>query len=148
VDEVVRVPVKKDQTDVQLAINIAIERGADDIVIVGSTDGRIDHTLSLLATLEDLWDRKIPAHVVNGHNRVRYVRDSGVIIVRSAYKYFSVIALDKKVRGVTVDGGEYPLIKKEIGRGFQYAVSNEITKNCALISVKKGAVFVIESRDI
>ncbi|MBE6583795.1 MAG: thiamine diphosphokinase [Ruminococcaceae bacterium] len=147
VDEIVQVPAKKDVTDVQLAVKCAIERGANDIIIVGSTDGRLDHTLSLIAVLEDLWDKKIPAHVVNGKNRVRYIRDSGVILVRSAYKYFSVVALDRRVKGVTIEGGEYPLVKKDIERGFQYAVSNEITKNAALINVKKGAVYVIESRD-
>ncbi len=147
VDEIVRVPERKNETDVQLAVRAAIERGADDIVIVGSTDGRLDHTLSLLYILEDLWDKKIPAHIVNGKNRVRYIRDNGTIIVRSKYKYFSVISLDKKAKGVTIEGGEYPLTKKDIDRGFQYAVSNEITKNAAMISVKKGAIYVIESRD-
>ena len=147
VDEIVRVPAKKDVTDLQLAVNTAIDRGADDLVIVASTDGRLDHTLSLLAILEYLWDKKIPAHIVNGQNRVRYLRDSGVILARSAYRYFSVVALDKKVKNVTIEGGEYPLIKKDIERGFQYAISNEITKNCALIEVKRGAVYVIESRD-
>ena len=148
VDEIVRVPAKKDLTDLQLAVKEAIDRGAMDIVIVASTDGRLDHTLSLLCILEDLWDKKIPAHIVNGQNRIRFLRDSGVIIVRSAYKYFSVVALDKKVKGVTINGGEYPLIKKDINRAFQYAVSNEINKNCALIEIKRGSVLVIESRDI
>ena len=148
VDEIVKVPAKKDQTDLQLAINTAIDRGADDIIIIASTNGRLDHTLSLICTLEDLWDKKIPAHIVNGQNRIRFLRDSGVILMKSAYKYFSVVALDKKVKGVTVNGGEYPLIKKDVHRAFQYAVSNEITKNCALIEVKRGAVLVIESRDI
>lgn len=148
VDEIVKVPAKKDLTDLQLAVNTAIERGADDIIIIASTNGRLDHTLSLICILEDLWNKKIPAHIVNGQNRIRLLRNSGVIIVRSAYKYFSVVALDEKVKGVTIDGGEYPIVKKEIHRGFQYAVSNEITKNCALIEVKRGTVLVIESRDI
>lgn len=148
VDEIVKVPAKKDQTDLQLAVDAAIERGATDVIIVASTNGRLDHTLSLLGTLEYLWDKKIPAHIVNGQNRIRFLRDSGVILMRSAYRYFSVVALDKKVKKVTIEGGEYPLIKKDIDRGFQYAVSNEITKNCALIEVKRGAVYVIESRDL
>ena len=148
VDEIVKVPAKKDQTDLQLALDVAIERGADDVIIVASTNGRLDHTMSLLYLLEYLHDKKIPAHIVNGQNRIRFLRDSGVIIMRSAYKYFSVVALDKKAKKVTIEGGEYPLIKKDIERGFQYAVSNEITKNCALIEVGRGSVFVIESRDV
>ncbi len=145
--EIFRVPAEKNATDTQLAVELALGRGADEIIIVGSTSGRFDHAASLLAILEDLWDKRIPAIVVNGHNRVRFLRNSGVIILRSQYKYFSVVALDEKVKGVSIDGAKYPLKNKEILRRNQFAISNEIVKNCALITVKKGAVYVVESRD-
>ena len=146
--ELVRVPVEKDQTDTQLAVDIALERGADEIIIICSTSGRADHALSAMAILEGLWEKKISALLVNGQNRVRFIRDSGVIIVRSGYRFFSVLTLDKIAKKVSIEGGKYPLSKKDIGRGFQFAVSNEIVKNAALITVKKGSVYVIESRDI
>ena len=147
VGEIFRVPAEKNATDTQLAVSLAIERGADEIIIVGSTSGRFDHAASILAILEDLWARKIPAVVVNGQNRVRFIRNSGVIILRSRYKYFSIVALDEKVKGVSIEGAKYPLKNKEILRRNQFAISNEIVKNCALITVRKGAVYVVESRD-
>jgi thiamine pyrophosphokinase len=147
VGEIFRVPAEKNETDTQLAVELALGRGADEIIIVGSTSGRFDHAASLLAILEDLWDKRIPAIVVNGHNRVRFLRNSGVIILRSRYKYFSIVALDEKIKGVSIEGAKYPLKNKEILRREQFAISNEIVKNCALITVKKGAVYVVESRD-
>jgi thiamine pyrophosphokinase len=147
VGEIFRVPAEKNETDTQLAVELALGRGADEIIIVGSTSGRFDHAASLLAILEDLWDKRIPAIVVNGHNRVRFLRNSGVIILRSRYKYFSLVALDEKVKGVSIEGAKYPLKNKEILRREQFAISNEIVKNCALITVRKGAVYVVESRD-
>ncbi len=147
VGEIFRVPAEKNETDTQLAVELALGRGADEIIIVGSTSGRFDHAASLLAILEDLWDKRIPAIVVNGHNRVRFLRNSGAIILRSRYKYFSIVALDEKVKGVSIEGAKYPLKNKEILRREQFAISNEIVKNCALITVKKGAVYVVESRD-
>ena len=146
--ELVRVPAEKDQTDTQLAVDIALERGADEIIIVCSTSGRADHAISAMAILEYLYEKRVPAVLVNGQNRVRFVRDGGTIIVRSAYKYFSVLTLDKIAKKVSIEGGKYPLVKKDIGRGFQFAVSNEIVKNAALITVKKGSVYIIESRDL
>ena len=146
--ELVRVPAEKDQTDTQLAVDIAVERGADEIFIICSTSGRADHALSAMAILERLWDKRIPATIVNGQNRIRFMRDSGTIIVRSAYRYFSVITLDRVAKRVSIEGGKYPLVKKDIMRGEQFAVSNEIVKNAALITVKKGSVYIIESRDI
>lgn len=148
VDEVFRLPKEKDVTDTQIAVDMAVERGADEIVIVGSTSGRLDHTLSTLAILEKYWEKRLPIYIVNGQNRVRYIRDSGFIVVRSQYKYFSVIAADEKVKGVSIEGGKYPLIKKTLLRNHQFAVSNEITKNCALITVKKGGIYIIESKDL
>ena len=37
--KIIKVPEKKDFTDTQLAINEALERGADEIVIIGGLDG-------------------------------------------------------------------------------------------------------------
>ena len=148
IGEVIQVPAEKNSTDTQLAVDIATERGANEIMIVGSTSGRADHTLSTLAILELLWDKRIPAIVVNGQNRVRFIRDSGTILIRSMYKYFSIVTLDNIAKKVSIEGAKYPLVKKDIKRGFQFAVSNEIVKNAALITVKKGAVYIIESRDM
>ena len=148
VDEVRRLPAEKDLTDTQVAVETAIERGADEIVIVGSTSGRFDHALSTLAILEKYHEKHLPIYIVNGQNRVRYIKNSGFIVIRSQYKYFSVIAADPKVKGVSIEGAKYPLINKTLTRDHQFAVSNEIEKNAALINVKKGGIFIIESRDL
>ena len=148
VGEVVQVPSEKNDTDAQLAVELAIERGANEIVIVGSTSGRADHALSLLAILEHLHGKRISACIVNGQNRVRFVRDDGIIIVRSHYKYFSIVTLDSVAKKVSIEGAKYQLKNAELRRENQFAVSNEIVKNAALITVKKGSIYIIESRDI
>jgi thiamine pyrophosphokinase len=148
VDEVKQVPVEKDLTDTQIAVETAIEKGAEEIIIVGSTAGRFDHALSMMAILEKYWGSRVPIYIVNGQNRVRFIRNSGFIVVRSQYKYFSVLAADEKVKGVSIDGGKYPLKNATLQRSHQFAVSNEITKNAALINVRKGGVYIIESRDL
>lgn len=149
VDEVIKVPAEKDETDTQLAVELALQRGADEIIIVGSTSGRFDHALSMMCILESLNKRKINGYIVNGQNRVRYIKDSGFILLRSQnYKYFSLIAADEVVKGVSVEGAKYPLKNQKIERCVQFAVSNEITKNCALITVKKGGIYIVESSDV
>ena len=148
--ECLRVPREKDDTDTQLAVRTAIERGAKEIVIIGGLGGRIDHTLSTLAILEDLWERKndrIFATLTDGKNRVRFLRNSGTILPRSQYRYFSLIAADEVVKGITIEGGKYPLKNGRISRRHQWAVSNEIKGNCVLIEIKRGGVWVIESMD-
>ena len=148
--ECLRVPAEKDDTDTQLAVHIAIERGAEEIVIVGGLSGRIDHTLSTLAILEDLWERKenrVYAILTDGKNRVRFIRSSGTILPRSQYRYFSLIAADELVKGISIDGCKYPMRNGRISRRRQWAVSNEITGNCTLIEIKRGGVWIVESMD-
>ena len=87
------------------------------------------------------------ALATNGKNRVRFLRDSGTILPRSQYRYFSVLAADPKVKGVTLEGCKYPLKKGTLLRTTQLAVSNEIAGNCALIEIRRGGAFVIESMD-
>ena len=148
--ECLRVPREKDDTDTQLAVKVAIERGAEEITIVGGMSGRIDHTLSTLAILEDLWERKdgrIFAILTDGKNRVRFIRNGGTILPRSQYRYFSLIAADPLVKGITLDGCKYPLKNGRISRRNQWAVSNEIVGNCALIEIRRGGAWIIESMD-
>ena len=145
--EILQVPAEKDDTDTQLAVKVALERGAKQLVIIGGLDGRLDHTLSNLAILEDLASRHISAIITNGQNRVRFIRDSGVILMRDGFRYFSILAADPVVKGVSVDGCKYPLKKAKLLRTNQYAVSNEIIGNCALIEIKKGGAWVVESND-
>ena len=146
--EIHQVPAEKSLTDTQIALELAVERGADEVILVGGLSGRLDHTLSTLYILEDMKERGIHGYLTDGQSRVHYIRSSSILIARSAYKYLSVIAADEQVKGVSVEGGKYPLKNQTLRRRLQYAVSNEITGNVAMISCRKGGLFIIESRDV
>ena len=143
--ERVELPAEKDLTDTQVACEIAIKEGARQIIIIGGLDGRLDHTLSNMAILRELSGIGIYSYITDGKNRVRYINSSGTILARSSYKYFSLIADDSVVKGVDIEGAKYPLKNAKIKREHQFAVSNEIVGNCALITVKKGGLFIVES---
>ena len=145
--EVLEVPAEKDVTDTQLAVEEALTRGAEEIVIISGIGSRLDHTLSNLALLEDLYDRHVHAMMTNGYNRVRFIRSTSTLIGRSQYPYLSLITNDPIAKGVSIEGCKYPLKNAKIRRGWQFAVSNEISGNCTLISVRKGGLYLIESLD-
>ena len=145
--EILQVPAEKDFTDTQLAVDTAIKKGASEIIIVGGLSGRLDHTLSNLGILEELSAKRIHAHITDGANRVRYINSTSTLIPKSGYRYLSLLCLSEKAKGVSVEGCKYPLKNATLTRSFQYAVSNEIVGNCALISVRKGGIYVIESID-
>ncbi len=145
--EIIKLPAEKNYTDTQIAVDEALRRGATQLTVIGGLSGRLDHTLSTVAILKDLWAKKVYCVITSGKNRVRYINASSTLISRSGYKYLSLIADGKKVKGVTAEGCKYPLSNATLTDSMQYAVSNEITLNCAFISVKKGGLFVIESLD-
>ena len=145
--EIYQVPAEKDLTDTQLAVEMALARGATELVIVGGLSGRLDHTLSNLAILEHLHEQKVYAIITDGQNRARFVRNSGALLPRGPFRYLSLIAADETVKGVSVKGCKYPLKNAKLKKTYQYAVSNEIEGNCALVEVKKGGLYIIESSD-
>ena len=147
--EVIRLKPEKDITDAQAAIEIAIERGADSFVIIGGLSGRLDHTLANLSILEDLTARNYYAIATDGFSRVHFVNGGSALSGRGGgFKYFSLLPVTDVVKGVSIEGAKYPLKNVRLTRkNGGFATSNEIEGNCALISVKKGALYLIESRD-
>ena len=148
--KIVRVPAEKDETDTQLAINIALQNGADEIFIIGGLSGRLDHTLSNLYLIEMLTKIGISACICDGKNRVRYLKErSSLLVSKSDYKYFGLILTSENVKGVTVNGAKYPLNNANLERkNPSFAISNEVLENFAMVSIKKGGLFLIESKEL
>ena len=64
------------------------------------------------------------------------------------YKYFGLLPADREVKGVIIDGAKYPLKNAKLEKNNpSYAISNEVTENFAMVSTKKGGLFVIESKE-
>ena len=147
--EVVTVPTEKDVTDTQLAVEYALQKGAKEIAILGGLGGRLDHTLANISILEDLLAKGVRATIADGQNRVRLLHNDSTILPRSPYQYLSMLSLDPLSKGVEIEGVKYPLKKAKLHRTMGgFGVSNEITGNCCFISVRKGTLLIVESRDV
>lgn len=146
--EIIKVPAEKDLSDTQLAVNVALERGADELVIIGGLSGRLDHTLANLALLQTLSKARVHAHITDGISRVRHLDSTSTLIARSQFRYLSILPISDKLKGVDVEGCKYPLKRATLTReDCSLSISNEIAGNCALISVRRGECYVIESTD-
>ncbi len=141
--EIIRVPAEKDDTDTMLACELAIDRGARDILILGGTGGRLDHTLNNVFLLENLLSRGVRAWLTDGENRIRILQNEMLTLPRTRFRYFSLLALSDAA--VTLGECRYPLSDAPLTRDNPYAVSNEITGDAAQIRVCGGPVLLIES---
>ena len=146
--KVITVPAEKDFTDTKLAADTAIREGATELVIIGGLSGRLDHTLANLTLLKELTLAGIYTVITDGKNRVRYINSTSTLIAKSGYKYLSLIIDSDKAKGVDIEGCKYPLKNATLTPNDQtLTVSNEIVGNCALVAVRRGSLYIIESAD-
>ena len=147
--KIFRVFAEKNETDTQLAINLALKYGAEEIHIIGGLSGRLDHTLSNLHLIESLSSSGIITSICDGRNRVQFLKErSSVLIPKSEYKYFGLIPADETVKGVSIAGAKYPLENARLTRtNPSFAISNEVTDSLAMVSCKEGSLFVVESME-
>ncbi|MBQ8185576.1 MAG: thiamine diphosphokinase [Clostridia bacterium] len=141
--KILRVPCEKDDTDTMLACEYARDHGCTYITIVGGTGGRIDHSISNVFYLEDLRRQGIRVKLTDGENTVQVIMDE-TVTVQNDGGYFSIFALDTCV--VSLTGCKYPLSRAQLIRQRPYAVSNEVTDECAVVTVQGSALLVTSRR--
>ena len=138
---------EKDDTDSECALQIALDHGADHIIIIGATGTRIDHVLGNISLLGKAMSEGKMAELLDTHNRIRMIDNELEIEKNKQYgKYVSIIPVCKNNK-ITLEGFKYPL-KDYTFEGFNtLGISNEIVDDIAKITVNEGQYIVIESKD-
>lgn len=144
--EIVKFPAQKDYTDMELALDYAVEHGATRIFIMGATGTRTDHTLSNLQLLHKLLDIGVRGVIVNDNNRVYLIKDKITIARIEGYK-LSLIPATPTVEGITTEGLAYPLSGFTMKMGTSLGISNEFISSKASVSITGGRLYVILSKD-
>ncbi|SHG69882.1 thiamine pyrophosphokinase [Thermosyntropha lipolytica DSM 11003] len=135
-------PRNKDFTDTQLALALAEEKGAREIIFLGTLGGRLDHALSNLYAGMEYVKRGVkikhyaPSYVV-------YLTGDKLEIEGKEGDIVSLLALSDKVQGVWIEGFEYPLSNADLEKGNPYAISNVLKASRAYIKVGTGVLAVI-----
>lgn len=140
---------EKDVTDVRAACDLALSRGAKDITLLGCSGGRLDHLLANLALLEHVSLSGARAELVDAQNRVLFHGPGAHSYPRlRGYGFFSVLALDEAVLGVTLSGVKYPLENAKLTREGSLGVSNEILSDFAQLATVQGRALAVYSADL
>lgn len=146
--ETVRFHPEKDDTDTELALSLAAERGQGELRIYGGFGTRMDHTMANIGLLKQMADRGIPAVFCDPYNQIRMICDTYAIKRDQAFgDYVSILPYGGAAMGVTLKGFKYPLEHAVMEIGNSLGVSNEIVEDQAVVMVEKGYLLVIESRD-
>ena len=141
--ELMRHPIKKDDTDMILAFREGVRRGYRDFLILGGTGGRIDHTLANMSLLLLAARSGYTARLSAPDYTALAVYNSSVTLNGQKGATLSVFALGGKAEGVSIKGAEYELSDGTLTPDFPLGVSNKFTDKEAEISVKNGSLLVI-----
>lgn len=144
--EVVQFPSQKDYTDLELALNYAIEKGTTQLVILGATGNRLDHTTGNIHLLYKLVKNNISGYIEDNSNRI-YMIDKELILQRQPGYNVSILPMPPFANGVTTKGLTYKLDNANLSFGTCLGISNEFSDEKAIISVEKGLILVFVSKD-
>ena len=144
--EVIRHNPVKNDTDMQLCIDLAIEKGCRELVLFAALGGRVDHELSNIFHLKYMLDNGIKGCIYSHHNRV-YITNSAISIRREEGFKLSIIPLTPSAKGVTLKGLLYPLENADLSQGTSLGISNEFRDEIAEIYVEDGVLLVFVSKD-
>ena len=141
--EVKRFPARKDETDLWLAVRVALERKVDEIIILGALGGRWDMTFSnvLLLTSPEL--KQLETRILDGNQKL-FVLQGGQAARLFGNKgdMLSLMPLTAMVKGLTLTGFEYPLDNETLELGTTRGISNVFAEDVCRIEFSRGKLLV------
>ena len=147
--EVIRLKPEKDDSDTQSAVNFCMDRGAEQITVLGGTGKRVDHLLANLGLLVLGKERGVRVNLVDAWNYMTLI-ESGTVLNRSEQfgRYVSFFSLGGDVPGLTLTGFKYPLTRHHLTAADSgLTVSNELTSPHARVSYDSGTLLMLMTRD-
>lgn len=139
-------PVDKNYTDTELAFELALNERPSEIVMLGVTGGRMDHTLANVQLLIRALRHQVVC-TIRDHNNYIQLTGSQLVVEDRGFTYVSLIPATMEVSGVTLEGFEYPLQNATLRQGQSLSVSNKLAGATGIVSIESGLLLVIQSRD-
>ncbi len=136
----------KDQTDAELALEMAAGRGASEVWLAAALGGRVDHALANL--LLPLLARRLGVRLrlIDGRTEAHLAEGPGVLDARVG-DLVSLIPLSPVVEGITTVGLRYPLRDEPLVRGATRGISNQVVSAPAgLAGVGSGDLLLVHTR--
>lgn len=144
---VASLPVKKDDTDTLAAVKIALARGYRNILLMGATGGRLDHTMANIAVLLYIVNHGAKAVLADEKNRLEMVLPGHYVVDPADNTQFSLLPYGGCVSGLNVKHAEYPLENATLFSDIPLGVSNEFQGCPVEISFKQGILMIFLSKD-
>lgn len=143
--QVRKVAVEKDETDTELAVQLAIEQGATSITLLGALGGaRFDHTMANILLLADF--DGVSIRIVDGPSTCWLLQGPGRSVIGGQIEdLISLLPLTRDAIGVRTTGLYYPLHGETLYFGKPRGVSNVLIEEHAEVSLEGGMLLVVHT---
>lgn len=143
--KVISMKPEKNVTDTEAALCYALDKKADDIVILGAVGTRIDHTLSNIMMLIKADKAQAKCRIEDMHNELT-VSNKDFILYGNAGQTISILPLTGEIC-VSATNLKYPLDNLMLKFGSSRGVSNIMQKSKSKISISGGYALIVKSTD-
>jgi len=140
---IVRHPTIKDRTDLELAIDLAIDTDPERIMFVAMDGGRPDHALANLLLVSDPRLKPFEVDVLLADAPVAVVHQRRTLTGRVG-DIVSLIPIGGSCFGVTTSGLEYPLDDEALHPSHSRGVSNVFVAPVAVVDVRTGVLLAFQ----
>lgn len=141
--EIVRFPAEKNDSDLALALRVARERGAAEVIVTAASSGRLDHTLFVISALAESADLSPVLVEPTLELFVLSPRHRASLQVRGDGATLSLIAFGESAK-VSASGTQWPLDGEVLEPTTTRGLSNRVTGvDGAQVSVLEGIVLAV-----
>ena len=144
--EVKPYPPEKNETDLEIALKWAVERGATTIRVVGALGRRIDQTFGnvYLLALPEL--QGIDIRLVSGDQQIWLVQPGTHVIDGVPGDTLSLLPITMDVTDIHTENLYYPLIGDTLHFGPARGISNVLTTEQATVTFGTGLLLIVHTR--
>jgi thiamine pyrophosphokinase len=145
--EVLTHPVRKNETDLELAIGYAMKKGVKEIIILSALGGRWDHTLGNIMLLASTRFEPARIRIIDHNQEIDLIRAGDIhVITGNPGDIVSLIPVHNTVVGVTTSGLEYKLNGNALVFGATLSLSNTLNSKQATVAIEEGLLICIVIR--
>jgi thiamine pyrophosphokinase len=142
---IVQYPRDKNETDLELALNNALEQKPTSILIIAALGNRLDQTLGNISLLSNSRLATLDCRLDDGLEEVFFCRDQSKVNGRSG-DIVSLIPWGGAVTGIRTNGLQWPLNNETLYLDKTRGISNEMLDAVAEVSIETGLLLIVHRR--
>lgn len=139
-------PSEKDYTDSEAALKFARDIKADEIIMLGMTGRRLDHTLGNIGLLNRCLKSRIKSYIIDDFSTV-FLMDKPFKISGEKGQIVSFYAFSELVKSLTIRNAKYELQDYDLDNFEGLCNSNEFLDKDIEVSFTDGKLLVIYSKE-